>query len=604
MSGILGVLQRDGTAVDRRLLQSMTEFLAFRGPDAQRVWIDGPVGLGHALLRTTFEQAQETQPCTVDGNAWIIADARIDDRARLKAELEDRGQPVSAGATDADLILHGYSAWGDACVEHLLGDFAFAIWNRRKRELFCARDHFGVKLFFYAQNGPELLVSNTLSCLRRHPAVSTHLNQLAVADFLLFGSNTEPETTTFAVIRRLPPAHTMTWQAGRVLVRRYWSLPFGEPIRFRRTAEYVERFQDLFRQAVDDRLRTDRVGVFMSGGMDSTSVAAVAKSLLVGHARGFDLRAYTVAYDELIPDMERFWARLTARHLAIDLDFVVADELDLYEGWETPDFTRPEPLDAPLLVVDVSRFRQIGGTRRVVLGGEGGDPLLYPSRSYLMNLIYTGQVRRLLLALPMFVTANRRLPRFWPTLRSTLGLEHSGSVVPSWLSQSLKERLRSGGRNESWRSPQPPVDCLHSEAHAYLTKPQWSDWFGYYDSGVTSFPVEVRQPFFDLRLVSYVLSIPPFPWCENKKILRAAMSGMLPSRVRLRPKAALAADPIQARLALQWGKWLNVFRESNRISEFVDKSKYLSDLAAAAKAPNGYPYSTTPISLACWLESL
>src|ERR1051325_888452 len=179
MSGIVGIVNLDGAPVDRELLSQMTDFLSFRGPDAQEVWVEDNVGFGHAMLRTTWEAKTERQPLTLDGKIWLTADARIDGRAELIAELEAKlrrkiepvelhGQAsrltddsyhsngydsVARTPNDAELILFAYEAWGEDCVKHLIGDFAFAIWDSRHRRLFCARDHFGVKQFYYAQVG-------------------------------------------------------------------------------------------------------------------------------------------------------------------------------------------------------------------------------------------------------------------------------------------------------------------------------------------------------------------------------------------------------------------------------------------------------------------
>ena len=254
----------------------------------------------------------ERQPCTLDGSAWITADARIDDRISLEAELTARGEPIPPGATDVDLILHAYASWGERCVEHLVGDFAFAIWDKREGKLFCARDHFGVKAFYYVQTRGRLVFGNTLTCLLQHPAVSAELNDLAVADFLLFGWNQDPFTTTFSTIYQLPPAHTLTWHDGRRRVQPYWVLPIDEPIRYRRSQDYVERFKELLCQAVTDRLRASRVGVFMSGGMDSTAVAAVAKDVARASNTILQVSASTIVYDHLIPDEERHWSGLAA----------------------------------------------------------------------------------------------------------------------------------------------------------------------------------------------------------------------------------------------------------------------------------------------------
>lgn len=296
MSGIVGIFHLDSGPVDRLLLRRMTEFLAFRGPDAQEIWSAGPVGFGHAMLRTTNESVRERQPASLDGQVWITADARIDGRLDLVRELQLEGRDCSEATPDPELILHAYHVWGERCVERLLGDFAFAIWDGRHRRLFCGRDHFGVKPFYYAQVGNCLVFSNTLDCLRLHRSASDKLNVLAVADFLLFGSNQELDSTIFADLRRLRPAHTLTWSQGDFHTHRYWTLPIEDPISYQRADEYVEHFRELLRRAVRDRLRTNCVGVFMSGGLDSTTLPQWRKKWRRGGrlpARSMPIRSFT-----------------------------------------------------------------------------------------------------------------------------------------------------------------------------------------------------------------------------------------------------------------------------------------------------------------------
>src|SRR5262249_44415654 len=153
MSGIVGVLHLDGAPIEPGLLERLTASLAFRGPDAQKIWLGGHVGFGHTLLKTTEEAEHEAQPFRLDGRTWIVADAGVDARRDLIAALGARGQEPPAGlaATDVELLLRAYLAWGEGCVEHLLGDFAFAVWDGPRNRLFCARDHMGVKPFYYAQ---------------------------------------------------------------------------------------------------------------------------------------------------------------------------------------------------------------------------------------------------------------------------------------------------------------------------------------------------------------------------------------------------------------------------------------------------------------------
>src|SRR5438874_13005733 len=189
--------------MERALLQSLVDFLSYRGPDSCECGMDASVGLGHAILRTTRQSRPRRQPASLDdGRFWTTADARLDGRVEFITELERSGRIVQPNAPESELILHAYAAWCTPSVEHLRGDFSFAIWDARHKQLFCARDHFGIKPFFYSSIGPLLVVSNMIDCIRRHPAVSRRLNDLAIADFLLFDMIREPGATSFADIDR------------------------------------------------------------------------------------------------------------------------------------------------------------------------------------------------------------------------------------------------------------------------------------------------------------------------------------------------------------------------------------------------------------------
>jgi asparagine synthase (glutamine-hydrolysing) len=608
MSGIVGIINLDGAPVDRQLLQRMTEFMTYRGPDAQDIWIDGHVGFGHTMLRTTFESLRERQPCSLDDQVWITADARVDGWADLIEKLESKGRNNLEAATDVDLILHAYHVWGEDCVKHLIGDFAFAIWDGRKHRLFGARDHFGVKPFYYAQVANCLVFSNTLNCIRTHPAVSDELNELAIGDFLLFGFNQEPFSTTFADIQRLPSAHYLTWSEGVLDLTRYWTLPVDEPIRYKRASDYVDCFKELLRTAVDDRLRTNYVGVSMSGGLDSTAVAATAHNLLSKQYVSFDLRAYTVVYDKLIFDEERYYSGLVAKKLEIPVYYLVADDYKLYERWEQPELQWSEPAEHPLLAIFIDKLEQVAAHSRVVLCGEGGDPILYPSGSYFVELVKELRFGHLVTEVGQYVLSHGRLPAlgFRSRLKRWLrrGKPYPCSPFPRWLNPTMATRLDLLAR---WVRINNEPDLVHPtrpEAYQSLGSPYWQYVFENSDPGVTSVPVEARQPFFDLRLMNYVLSVPPIPWCVNKELLREAMRGTLPESVRLRPKSPLAGDPVSELLKQRNTQWVNNFEAISDLGKYVDRDA----IPQVAGAQNSADASELwihmhPLALNYWLQN-
>ena len=221
------MFDRKGAPVDRAILRDLTHFLSYVGPDALDTYSNGCTGLGHTMLRTSRESERELQPASLGEQLWITADARIDCREELKREFEKAEPNYRRVTTDSALILQAYALWGEECVRRLRGDFAFAIWDARRKTLFCARDHFGLKPFYYAEVGDLFLFSNTLNCIRLHPEITDELNDSAIGDFLLFGLNCDLTTTTFRDIRRLPPAHCLSssLQRQRNRQRRNQNLP-------------------------------------------------------------------------------------------------------------------------------------------------------------------------------------------------------------------------------------------------------------------------------------------------------------------------------------------------------------------------------------------
>lgn len=579
MSGFVGILNADGRPVERELLSQLTQSIGYRGPDAQDVWSSGHVGFGHTMLRTTREAEREHQPCTVDGECWIAADCRVDAREDLMRELTALGRGDLKEATDPELILHAYAVWGVDCVQHLLGDFAFAIWDPRSQRLFCARDHMGVKPFYYSHRGGCLVVGNTLNSLRLHPSVSDRLNDLAIGDFLLFGMNQDRETTSFADIRRLPPSHTLLFSGGNLRIDRYWTLPIDPPLRLKRRGDYVEHFLELLRVVVKDRLRTDHVGVLMSGGLDSPALAAIAQE--VGGA-SLDLRAYTVVCDRLIPDKERYYAGLVASHLGIPIHFQVTDDYQFYESCLDRASRSPDP--AHILVRGPHpRHKELGSmaeSSRVSLYGEGPDNALhYQWKPYVNYELANRKFGNLLRDVISFPFLFRKVP-FWTRLTGSVSRRPpAGDCFPQWLNPDFSARLGLRDRydhilaqEDESKSPHP----VRPIAWSSMLHPLWDLMFEEFDPGVRKVPVEIRHPYVDIRMLKYLLAVPVIPWCRGKHLLRHAMKKYLPAQILVRPKEALAGDP-------EFAKWK---QDGVRLDSLAEPPADYVDLALFRQTPS------------------
>jgi len=612
MSGIVGIINLDGAPVDAELLRRMTDSMTFRGPDAQAVWVDGNVGLGHTLLRTTWEAETEKQPLTLDGRVWLTADARIDGRAELISELEiklrtklripersNANDFCSETPNDAELIFHAYHAWGEDCVKHLIGDFAFAIWDGRERRLFCVRDQFGVKPFYYARFADCFVFSNTLNCVRLHPAVSAKLNDVAIGDFLLWGENQEPATTAFADIARLPGANALAISTSDRCVRRYWSLPTDFHLNYKDSREYPEQFRALLSQSVEDRLRTDRVALEFSGGLDSTSVAATAKQLMRNRPNDA-MKAFCVSYEQLIPDQEKRYADIAAAAIGLPIEHIIGDDFPLFEE----DVAKPEPFNVyPLSAISTEVLKRMAAHSRVALTGWDGDTWMTETpRHYFGFLLKCGQFGRLASAMSWYVKSQRKPP---PVGARTMLMRLRGKYpvrppYPVWLEPEFEAHA---GLRERWEKVNAEPTLAHPTrpcAFNVLSSPSWASLFEGYDAGVTGLPIEARHPVTDLRVVEFLLGLPPVPWCVNKQIVRAAMRDKLPPEIVCRPKTPLAGDPA-IEIA---GKGVTA---SDRFEPHSMLMRYIEQTAVRGVSRENDTWAlwmnSRPLGLSLWLKS-
>lgn len=604
MSGFVAIVNTRGAPVDRNLLDALTASLRCRGPDRQQVWAEGPVGLGHALFRTTHEAQYEHQPASIDGGVWITGCIRVDARRELVEKLR-LGAPLSLDNTpDSELVLHAYHAWGERCLDHLLGDFAFALWDGRKQRLFCARDRFGMRQLYHARVGDHCIISNSLHCMRQHPAISDELNDHAIADFLLFGDHTwtDKTQTVFEKIKTLQPAHQLTLSGGRTNITRYWDLPVSIPLlKYRRAADYLEHFQSVFSQAVEDRLRCPDIVISMSGGMDSSAIAATATEIRRKGSQDYDLHAVTIVYDTLHPCRERYYSGLVGKHLALPIKYIVADDYPLLAPMVQ--WTRPLEFYQPGLWIDLGRHALLSG--RVMLTGAAGDNLLQyspilPGLKEANPLQTLQQIFQLKARYGKMPGLGTGLKARFNTIIGKNRVAPAAYPYPSWLNKDLEQRL---GTQDRWQAQwQPTVasdNCppRHPLLYDSLMSPDWNS--DDLDLGGACTRPEERDPYLDLRLVEFVLSLPPMPWLYQKHILRQSMSNLLPRSIIERPKQPLGA--LASSLTVQAGT--NAFPPGESLSKYVDESAL--DKATAGKCSPDLEYvNLRPLILGQWLRAL
>lgn len=606
MSGFVGIFNHQGQPIDGDLLQRMTNVLSIYAPDQQDIWQEGTVGLGHALLRTTWESENEHQPFTLDGEVWITGDIRLDRRDELISNLRSEGCHLKNNEADVDLVLHAYLAWGEACLDHFTGDFAFAIWNSRQQKLFCARDQFGVVPFYYADLGNSLVVSNNINCLRLHPQVSDTLNDHAIGDFLLFSMNMDFTTTTFADIQKLPPAHTLTQTRAGIKIRRYWQLPEQiNYLHYHNPQDYIDQFRELFDQSVADRLRTNRAGTHLSGGLDSTSIAVTAYPMMQTMDDSADFRAYSIVYKYLIEEEEGKYAAQVAEMAGFPIEYLVAEDFIEQMPLEHPAYVHPEPLIIPDQMAEVEISQRIASFSRVLFAGFGGDPLLYPTSDYESKLRQQGQIQHALTDLITYIRARHRLPRFGVRGRVRQWLNKGQSKqpeinLPNWIAPDFDKRIGLKDRLQE------QLTASREQArYGMTTEPLWSNIFAWSDPGFSGSPVKVRFPFFDVRLVSYMLSVPSAPWMESKFLLRQAMQGRLPESVRQRPKMPLGESP-HYKLMKKHGypSWARTMGTVPSLSPYIKNDVFMKLLESGDNCSlSVHTQSQSVLTLAYWLKA-
>src|SRR2546425_4113601 len=296
MCGICGILDLRGNNVSAEELKAMSNVLRHRGPDDQGRCFSGPLAFGFRRL-SIVDLAGGHQPMTnEDGSVWIVFNGEIYNHAELRPELQKRGHRLISNS-DTETILHLYEEYGDDCVCHLRGMFAFAIWDTRRKRLFCARDRLGIKPFYYVMAGRRFAFASEIKALLELPNFKPDLNRLALPEFLAFGYLSSEETLLSGV-RKLLPGHRLVIDLERrdtePQIAQYWDLDISPPECPLSEGEYVAQFRDLFTEAVRTHLRSDvPLGVFLSGGLDSSSIAAVMTTL-----RKEPIQTFSVGYAE------------------------------------------------------------------------------------------------------------------------------------------------------------------------------------------------------------------------------------------------------------------------------------------------------------------
>ena len=559
MSAIAGLYRLDGRPVPPVELEGMLGALAHRGPHGRNAWQDGTAGLVHAMLWTTAESQQEHLPWVHPSNLLVItADARLDNRGELVALLS---LADAENLGDSAIILAAYDRWGDQCPEKLLGDFAFAIWDNSKKILFCARDHLGVKPFYYYHRPNGLFAfASEIKALLTLSDMPRRLNELRIADYLT-GNLEDKAITSYRDILRLPPAHCLTINRSGARMREYWALDPGRDIHLASDDEYSQAFREIFVEAVRCRLRSVYpVGSLLSGGMDSSSVTCTARSLLVERNLPA-LQTFSAVFDTVPECDERSYIQAVLAAGGYEPYFLPADQLSPLTDWERVFWHTDEAFFAPNLFMQwgLARLAHDQGVR-VLLEGLDGDTTVSHGFAYLTELARNGHWIKTLAEIralsrrfhqsPWFYFRKRVVraapPTFvWNTWRALRRRDEVMQASGRIIRPDFARRVGLADRLATSSEAVPP----HTERqdHAQRLMGGLIPFFLELGDKVgAAFEVESRYPFFDKCLVEFCFALPAEQKLRDgwtRLVLRHAMQDILPPEIQWRGgKSDLSAN--------------------------------------------------------------
>lgn len=637
MSGLAAVFHRDGQPADRAHVGVMLAAVPHRGPDGCDVGVFGAVGLGHARMTLTSEDAAEHQPVVSPRTGCIIiADARLDNRDDLLTRLSFE---LPRASSDAGLILHAYDAWGTKAVADLLGDFAFVLWDPRDQRMICARDTSGQRTLFYRLDSRTFAAASEIHQLLQQPGTESEPNEERILDFLAvlpMGRNEKDSAATFyAGVNAVPAGHIMEVGASNVRTWKYWDLDDRE-LRYRSDTEYEEHFRSLLFEVVRAQLRCEGpVGALLSGGLDSSTIVCSAQELIhAGTPNPGGFETFSSVYPDPRLDERAFIDSVKNKH-GLATHYVPAKH-----GCSTRlDLEPARFLEAPSVWAGAERDTLLGSAVqhgvRVLLTGEVADACIGGSPVVFDSLLRRGRLR----ALATYLTTYRQvsheslatvlglycvtpfLPkpvraRIMPWHTSTVFKRDQQHMFPGWMPGGLRTEL---GRRllrtylTEQREPRFSNPTREME-YRLLYPPEVSRNFG-------AWPIEFRRPFADRRLHQFLLAIPPEQkfrpltsgdelYGGSKWLVRRAMKGIVPEPIRTRRNKTIFDASFGHELDREWSTYAAAFGPAARTRiaarGYVDQARFwsrLQSIRAGEEAPD-LVCVIRLVELETWLRSL
>lgn len=592
MTAILTLFQLSGEPVQKELMSQLLDANTDNAQDGFDIHVDGNIGFASQYFWVTPQEQLEKQPLWDQNKRFALSGSlRLDNRQFLadvfQLDVEQR-QSIS----DARLVLHAYQHWGTDCVNYLSGDFAFIIWDADSQSLFLARDQLGVKNLSYLLFQNSFVAASEMEHLMAFPGFELEINEGKLSEYLANSFYDEQESF-FQGIQYLPPAHALQVSRQGIRQWRYWQVDPEKQVIHKSDEAYAKQLIEILTGCVRDRLRsTGPIAVSMSGGLDSTSVAAITSSLLsTAQARQAGLPVYSYAFDEITSCDERAYISHMVSDYPLSPNYVFCDQEWTLRDLQSWPVYREYPTNDPYprLPLTVMRAAQQDGIK-LLLTGYYGDVLFTGQSYWLADMIRFGQMDLIRNSLSPRGNALSRLqtfyhagllplfPRSWKNvyhkLQKTSNQIANPGLHPDFIRRTqLTERLQ---KDESWKVYPAPGQW---DRLRRLTLNTFSQGAATTDKTYHQHGIEISAPFWDRRLLEFVMALPAYqlgrPGCD-RYILRNAMRGVLPDPIRLRTQRTvfsellhlgiftkeretvrrLLSDPLLVRLNILQKEWL------------------------------------------------
>lgn len=612
MSAIGGVLRFDGGPVSRSDLERMANALRPHGPDRSGLLVSGTVGLVHVLMRMTPEDLFERQPLKAASGELLAADLRLDNRDDILDRIGVSPQQAMSWP-DSRIALAAWEKYGDDVWALLHGPFAIAIWNARKCALTLGRDHLGLAPLMYYRNSRFFAFASMPKGLFALPDVPRELSRDKMADFLVL-NHADHVTTFYRDVLRVPPAHLMTVTAnGNAAQRCYWSVADIRPVRLNSDQDYADGLRDCLDRAVRRQMRSAHpIGCFLSGGLDSSSVAALAARAL--GEKGQRLSAFThvprEGFDGAVPtgryaDEKPYVEEIRSLAGNIDVTYVRSDEVDDFGDLERLFIFVEMPLRNPTnmgWILAIPRLARAQG-RRVLLSGQWGNftiswsgwsqvadhllkgRFLTACRQYMQYYRHSSESRsvvfRRLFVEPLVPDRIARWARYWRHGPSPAWLSHAPVRPEHALAMDIDSRAQRVGHDFLYR--------MRRDERVRMLTPV--DYFGEWRAGEQAFHgVETRDPTADLDVIAYCFGVPPEQYLVeeiDRSLIRRAMWGLLPESVLTNRLIGLQSPDWYERLHARRETMLAEIEELARSSLVSD----MIDLDRLKRAVHNWPAS-------------